>query len=1491
MPPGIPISIVNNQIMRWNLSDLLRPLPLRRRPQPTSRAVEWLEQRLVLATDVLTYHMDVGSTGLNSSETELTPSNVTVNSFGKLDTVSVDGQVYAEPLVATGINIVAGPNTSPGGTGLHDVVFVATQHDTIYAIDASAADATILWQRSFLDTNVAGNNTLGASQITSVPDNDTGTSDISPEVGITGTPVIDQARGVMYVVVKTKETISGDDHYVQRLHAININDGTDRVTPYLIGDTTDGNTNQTAIFVYGDGDGAVADSYHGTNNSVVEFNALREHQRGALSLVNNTVYVEWASHGDNGPYHGWVATWDVSHLNSQGMVLNGVLNVSPNDGLSGIWQGGGRLAFESDGSAFYFETGNGSGGPPHLNGAGFPNNGNYNEALVKVVKDGSTNDANQNPNGWGLKVVDYFIPFNVQALDNADSDFGSGAPIILPDAAGIPGHPHLMIAGGKEGKLYLIDRDHLGHYDSNNDHVLNAESDGSGHSTPPGSISGLLGTPAWFNDELYVLSGYGGQGQTFTVNNDGTLTQTSETSVGNFGYLPGSPTISSNGTANGIVWILDRNANALHAYDASTLATELWNSNQKVGGADQLGAVIKFAVPTVANGRVFVGTSNALVIYGLLSPPDAVPDPSILTATALSGTAVRLTWTDSTAAPNTANIYSIEESTDGSNFNPVASAAAGAMSLSIGGLQPLTHYYFRITGTNSLGDSLPSNTAEVTTTDQLALLDFSGGFAGAADQLQFNGSTSLNGTALDVTDSGENEAGSAFSLNAVDVTGFTTEFTFQISAGSDIADGFTFTIQGNGPTALGDLGGELGYGTIANSIAVKFDLYDNAGEGTNSTGLFTNGESPTGAGSIDLDSTGIDLHSGHQFHVEMIYDGTTLSVTITDTQTQQSTTHDYSVDIPQLVGSNSGYVGFTGGTGGLAAVQSILDWTYTPTATTSPAAPSGLGATPASATSIQLNWTGNSTNQLGYHLDRALDVDFTQGVVTQTLPSGSTTFLDTTNGLAPGSTYYYRLRAFNSVGDSDNSNAAQVTIPLAPPKPSNQQIDDVTATEIDISWQDNAGHQADGYRILRAANHGSFVSVATLPPTSRTAPSTYSWTDEGVAPGTLYEYHILAFNVSGNNDFAGVNATTLTIPPSNLVAAGGSGVVTLTWDAPTGAVSFNIFRGTTPNGEDATPLATLIIDATYVDTNVTVGQTYYYKVTAVNVNTEHEPVLPSESDFSDEASTTVTATPGMPLNVVASSTENQLAPQVVLNWNTPGGGALSYNIYRSLDSQGDQQPPIASGVTATTFTDNDVSFGTTYYYRVTAINNDGEGPAFLVPAVVPVFHVRINFTGSGGDPVAGYLADVGQAFGERGNGLAFGWKFDDLSHGVDANSLSSPDELHDSFHVLHPPRSPKNSWKISVPDGNYLIRIVAGDPGDTSSQYRIDVAKAGGSKVHVIRGQASAEQPWLENTVMVTVKKGTLSIRGAGPGPNKIDAIEITAAPANVVRAPVRRKH
>ncbi|HWE01716.1 MAG TPA: hypothetical protein VG326_04840 [Tepidisphaeraceae bacterium] len=1277
----------------------IRSAAIFRRPTRGSAAAavaERLEPRLILSASVLTYRYDNLSDGVNNAEVQLAPTNVKSGTFGKLYSVPLDGQVYAEPLVESGVTIKAGVNTAAGAAGVHNVVFVATENDTVYAIDADAGGGQVLWKRNFLSTVNSGgniNNTLGATSIAVVTNSDIGTGDVTTGIGITSTPVIDPANGLLYVEAKTKEVVGGKTYFVQRLRAINISDGTDAVTPYLIGETTSGNTNTTQIYAYGSGDGHVTDPYNATGKQVVQFNALREFNRVALSLVNNTVYVSFASHGDNGPYHGWVVTWNVANIKTSGFKLSGVLCTSPNGGEDGIWQSGGALAFEPDNSAFYFMTGNGTNGAPALNPNGFPTLADYNEAVVKAVSDPTTSAANQGPNGWGLKVADYFIPYNVAAMDAADSDFGSGAPLLLPASAGIAGHTNLLMAGGKDGRVYVLDRDNLGKYSSSGDAAFNSVPNSSGNNTPPNIIGGTLSTPTYFNGQVYLSSGYNSYAREFSLSSTGQLVASSQTALTSLGFESGGPIVSSDGVTNGIVWLMDRNSNEIHAYDASTLSTELWNSNDVAG--DNLGAVVKFAQPTVVNGQVYVGTANSLVVYGLNEAPQQAPTAPVLSAAALSGSSINLTWNDSTAAPNKPSVYLIDESVNGGPFTQIATAPAGAVSIAIGGLQPLTTYSFEIAGKNSVGLSPFSMAAMATTTNQAAGIDFSSGFFGET-QLQLNSKASVNAGDLELTDGGKNEATSAFYETPIDITSFTTQFSFQLSGGAATGDGFTFTLQNAAPTAVGQYGGGLGYGKlpsggagggINNSIAVTFDLANNSGEGSDSTGLFTDGAAPAGVSNThDLTSTGIDLHSGDLFAVNLAYDGATLTEVITDTKTQKSVTETYAVNIAGTVGGNSAYAGFTAGTGGSVAVQSILNWTYSPSATTSPNAPSGLGATPATATSVNLVWTNNATNQTGYHLDRATDSGFTQNLITETLPASPASFADVMTGLAPGSTYYYQLRAFDSAGDSGDSNSASVTIPLAPNKPTDQSITDVTTNEIDIVWTDNAGHTASGYNILRAVNHGTFSVAASLPPTSRTAPSAYGWSDTTVTPGNYYEYHVEAVNTSGYNDFAGVNATTLTAAPVP-VATAGNGAVTLTWPAVMGAVSYNVYRSLTPGGESASPFAAGIVSATYKDTSVTNGTKYYYEVSAVNGNAALTPPLPSESALSKE----VSAVPGANIGSVSGSAKT-----------SNGTGVAGVTIY--LDSNNNGKLDVGELSTATgatgAYTFSGVSAGATIIRQI-----------------------------------------------------------------------------------------------------------------------------------------------------------------------------------------------
>ncbi len=527
--------------------------------------------------NVLTYHNDNARTGANTNETTLTLANVNTNTFGKLFAHSVDGYVYAQPLYLANVVIP--------GKGTHNVVFVATEHDSVYAFDAdnnSGSNAAPLWQVSFINP---------AAGVTTVPPADTGeTGDLVPEIGITSTPVIDPVTGTIYVEAKTKET-AGGTHYVQRLHALNVVTGAEKF----------GGPVALVASVAGTGDGDDGAGH-------VPFDPLRQLNRPGLLLLNNVVYMGYASHGDNGPYHGWILGYS-----AQTLAQVSVYNTTPNGGLGGIWAGGAGLAADQSGNVFV-ETGNGTFSTNLVDN----NQNNFGDSFLKL----ST--------GSGLRVLDYFTPFNQDVLDQADLDLGSGGCLVLPDVVGSGAHPHLLVGSGKEGKLYLLDRDNLGHYNSQDDsQIVQSIADAVGGPIHPDLVSGSMGMPAYFNSRIYY-GGVGDQLKAFRFSG-GTLIETPESTSAETFFFPGTtPSVSANGTQNAIVWALQVDDHdpggvaVLHAYDATDLSNEIYNSNQ-AGNRDLLVGAIKYSVPTVANGKVYAGAQYGFVVYGSVAGWLATP--------------------------------------------------------------------------------------------------------------------------------------------------------------------------------------------------------------------------------------------------------------------------------------------------------------------------------------------------------------------------------------------------------------------------------------------------------------------------------------------------------------------------------------------------------------------------------------------------------------------------------------------------------------------------------------------------------------------------------------------------------------------------------------------------------------------------------------------------------------------------------------------------
>jgi len=503
--------------------------------------------------DVSTYHYDTLRSGQNLHESILTPSVVNVNTFGKLFSQPVDGQVYGEPLVVYNLQII--------GQGTHTVVYVATENDSVFAFDGNSntgKDATPLWQVSFINP---------AKGITTIPSSDLGTIAINPQIGITGTPVIDVTNETLYVVAATKE----NGAYYQRLHALDIRTGAEKFGgPVMIAATVKGS---------------------GTNSvkGYISFDPLRSNQRPALLLVNGVIYIAWASHGLEtvDPYHGWVMAYNETTLAQVGAFC-----VTPNGDQGGIWQDGDGLAADTLGNIF-FMSGNGTFDANN-------NGGDYGQSYVRL----ST--------AKGLSVGDYFTPYNAVKESAADLDLGSGGPLLFPYQTGAA-NPYLAVGAGKDGSLYLVNRDNMGGFNGKSNKIVQQITSAfNGHS--------VYSTPAYWQGNLYYWATYDTL-RVFQMKNGLLGTSPIATSTYSIPSPGATPVISANGSANGIVWALETSdaltaPAVLHALDAQT-AVELYNTTQNAT-RDQAGNAVKFTIPTVANGKVYVGTETELDVYGLL---------------------------------------------------------------------------------------------------------------------------------------------------------------------------------------------------------------------------------------------------------------------------------------------------------------------------------------------------------------------------------------------------------------------------------------------------------------------------------------------------------------------------------------------------------------------------------------------------------------------------------------------------------------------------------------------------------------------------------------------------------------------------------------------------------------------------------------------------------------------------------------------------------
>jgi hypothetical protein len=886
---------------------------------------------------VVTQHNDIGRTGQNNNEVTLTPGNVNSSQFGLLFSQPVDGQIYAQPLYLQGLQIP--------GAGSYNVVFVATENDSVYAFDADTNGGPAqgpLWHANLLSPAYGA-----ATGATPVPSTEIA-DDIVPEYGITGTPVIDPVAGVLYVVSFTQEGTA----YVLRLHALSV--------------TTGAEMPNSPVTIHAQ----VAGVGNGSSGGVLNLDPRWENQRSGLLLLNGVLYVSFASHADNGDWHGWLLSYNPTTL-----AQLAAYTASPNGVGSGFWMSGDGLAadvIDPVGHPFgrlFLATGNGdySGSTPYTNAK------DYGDSILNLDL---TN---------GIPTVqDEFTPFNQATLDSSDGDLGSGGLTVIPTQTGT--YPDLLVQEGKAGTLYLVNRDAMSGYNATDNVVQEIDSSTAGH--------GVWGGPVYWNGYVYTDESYN-RLKAYTLTN-GVLAP-SGVSPEKYNFPGPGMSISSSGTSNGILWAIESDSynvsgNAvLRAYNATNVATEYYNSIQ-VPNRDAAGPAVKFAVPTVINGKVYVGTGNQLDVYGLLNELPSVAPPVITPGTSSFTGPIQVSITDATPG---ATIY---YTTDGSGpstastvylgpltINTTQTVTAIAVAPGYDWITPVSATFtsldntpnpsmspfggtfttlptVTITDSNTsaaiyytMDGSTPTNastvyTAPITLTGTQTIkaiafapglngsavdsqtyttesgVNLSLGFAQAPAIMTFNGSTGLDDSRLQLTNGYTADTGSAFITYKLNIQAFTTQFQFQLS--NPQADGITFTIQNSKPSAMGPYSEALGYASIPNSVAIKFDFFNDQGEGPDSTGLYINGVEPT-IPALNLSTSGINLASGDLMAVTLNYDGTNLEMTITDQVTAATWSCVWQVNIPQIVGANIAYVGFTGSTQILTASQKIASWTYT----------------------------------------------------------------------------------------------------------------------------------------------------------------------------------------------------------------------------------------------------------------------------------------------------------------------------------------------------------------------------------------------------------------------------------------------------------------------------------------------------------------------------------------------------------------------------------
>ena len=1137
----------------------------------------------VFAQDVTMWKVDPQHTGLNPSETILTPTIVGDSTkFGPLFFQKLDGQVYGTPLFLSATTLSRIQGSFPDGKA-HNVVYVVTQHDSVYAFDGDAdplganttgSDSAPLWHTSFLTTDPQ----LGSA--TSVPSSDAAGNDISPEFGISTTPVIDPVSGTLFVVSLVKYPGQPlNNLYRQELHALDVKTGKDKVPPFVLDASVTFKGTPITNSSSSDHDPVV------DPNGQIPFAPLHEHLRAAMAFdaKNNLVYLAYASHSDEQRYYGMVLGFDAASLkltHSFVVTPNGQLRGGGGEG--GIWQGGASVALDEN-QNIIFQTGNGPFDQDPSTGSM-----DWGETALKLPA------AMAGQSQFQLPMSDtnsFFTPSNWAQLNSGgpnnpgDSDLGAGGALLIPQQAGE--HPHMMMFGGKAGVWYLVDRDTLGGLQPNDTQAIQEISEPK---TPQLTI-----TPSYFNGSVYYApSGNPMLRRPLVFANVDNVTKLQATSIvgggGNINAKGASPFITANGTLNGIAWALDGN---LRGWDANTMQFLTTGMNGDIQAPDGSGRcqTTKFSMPIVVNGHAYYTcysgvNTGFLVVAGVKGNAAVTPSaPTTLTATTASSTAINLTWTNNAATDPSLAGFHVQRSTSSTGGFALLPVTAQGNSFTDSTVSQNTQYFYRVTAFNAAGDSASSNVATATTFPTYT----QGGLVGYWPMEDSTGNTVADASGNGHTGSLAPDGEALYTPNGYINGGWNfhgTKISDNITA-QDSSD-LDFTAQQSFTLAT--------WVRVDALTGIEQPIVLKSANNGNVYGLLVNGNNQFAMRGPAGDVAGGTPVQGVWSHVAMVQDGAAGTRTLyvngkavaqgpAQAANGPGTLEWGEEDLP--AGSNSVQFGF----------QGVIDETrlYSSALTAGQIA----GLLPVTMLDASSTLSPNTADQLGTTLFPVKTLA-TEARISSTAGTYSVVarFAKPVSGITASLTLQSGAPAKGTAGAvTYDSTRTIATIPLT--SVANGQLlnvhlvgivaadnTSVVAGSADIAFQLRAGDvNGDGVVDTNDASvESGVITNATVTP----ANAAYDINGDG---------QLTSADVTALNGQTGAPQTP-PAAPANLTAAVSNGSVTLNWAASTNAATYTLFRGTATGAE--TQLIANLTGTQFVDSNVLAGTNYFYKIEAVN---------------------------------------------------------------------------------------------------------------------------------------------------------------------------------------------------------------------------------------------------------------------------------------------------